>query len=113
MLLCGTKYWPDLKGAVLFLEEDESESPATIDRNLTRLGHLGAFDHISGLVVGRFPSSVGFDNDDGISSIIERVTKGRPLPMVTGVDLFHRCTCLPSLSECGPSWMQMKSIKSS
>jgi muramoyltetrapeptide carboxypeptidase len=89
MLLSGTEFWPDLDGAILFLEEDESESPATIDRNLTHLGHLGAFDHISGLVLGRFPTSVGFDDDDDISSIVERVTKGRPMPIVTDVDISH------------------------
>jgi muramoyltetrapeptide carboxypeptidase LdcA involved in peptidoglycan recycling len=32
---------------------------------------------------------VGFDANDDISSILERVTKGRPMPIVADVDISH------------------------
>ena len=89
LLLSGTEFWPDLDGAVLFLEEDEHESPATIDRNLTHLEHLGVFDEISGLVLGRFPSAVGFDEKDDLRSIIADLAIEKRFPIVCDVDLSH------------------------
>ena len=89
MLLSGTEFWPDLDGAVLFLEEDDHESPATIDRNLTHLEHLGVFNEISGLVLGRFPSAVGFDEKDDLGSIIADLAIEKRIPIVCDVDLSH------------------------
>jgi len=89
LLLSGTEFWPDLDGAVLFLEEDDHESPATIDRNLTHLRHLGAFDRISGLVLGRFPSAVGFNEEDHLSSMITNLKIDKHVPIVSEVDLSH------------------------
>ncbi len=89
LLLSGTEFWPDLDGAVLFLEEDDHESPATIDRNLTHLKHLGVFDQISGLVLGRFPSAVGFDVKDDLESIITNLAIDEQVPIVCDVDLSH------------------------
>ncbi len=89
LLLSGTEFWPDLDGAVLFLEEDDHESTSTIDRNLTHLKHLGAFDQISGLVLGRFPSVVGFDEGDDLSSIVSNLAIDERVPIVCDVDLSH------------------------
>ncbi len=42
-LLQGTEYFPDLKGAVLFIEDDWESSAAFFDRDLQSLLHLPAF----------------------------------------------------------------------
>ncbi|MBN1109221.1 MAG: LD-carboxypeptidase [Methanomassiliicoccales archaeon] len=89
MLLAGTEYWPDLEGALLFLEEDGDETPQTIDRHLTHLRHLGAFESISGLVLGRFPSQVGFSAQDGLEAMVQEAIKGYDLPVLADVDISH------------------------
>ncbi|NLX47862.1 MAG: LD-carboxypeptidase [Euryarchaeota archaeon] len=89
MLLASTKYWPDMSGTILFIEEDEDESPATIDRYMTQLRHMGAFDVINGLVIGRMPSNVGFTAGDSLRMVVEEATSGYDLPILTGVDFAH------------------------
>jgi len=51
--LIGTKYEPDWKGKILFLEET-SEEPYRIDRMLWQLKLAGVFDYINGCVLGAF-----------------------------------------------------------
>jgi len=89
MLLAGTEYWPDMEGCILFLDEDGTETPHTIDRYLTQLRHLGVYDRISGLVIGRFPSEVGFKEGDSLEMILEEAMRGYDFPVVTGVDFSH------------------------
>jgi len=89
MLLAATRYWPDLTGAILFLEEDDEESPATIDRNLTHLRQMGTFDQISGLVLGRVPTKVGFEPDDSLRMVVEEATRGYDFPVLAEADFAH------------------------
>lgn len=89
LLLAGTPWWPVLKGSVLFIEEDEVETPQTIDRMLTALRHIGAFDQIAGLVIGRFCASVGFSRSDSLEHILRDALRGYAFPVVTGVDFGH------------------------
>jgi muramoyltetrapeptide carboxypeptidase len=51
--LAGTPYLPDLRGAVLLIE-DVGERPYAIDRNLTHLGLAGVLAGLAGVVVGDF-----------------------------------------------------------
>ena len=51
--LLGTPYMPDLKGAILFLE-DVGESPYRIDGLLARLRLAGVLGQLGGLVFGAF-----------------------------------------------------------
>lgn len=88
LLLAGTRYFPDLTGSVLILEEDESESPPTIDRFFTQLRHLGVFERIAALGVGRFPKEVGLE-DAALDEIIERAVGPRPLPILVGLEVGH------------------------
>ena len=53
--LCGTKYFPDLSGKIVALEE-VYETPYRIDRMLTQLRLSGAFDACSGVLFGNFSS---------------------------------------------------------
>jgi muramoyltetrapeptide carboxypeptidase len=89
MLLAGTDYWPDMEGSILFLDEDEVETPQTIDRYLTQLRHMGVYDEISGMVVGRLPTELGFSKEDTLSMILEEATRGYDFPIVGGVDFAH------------------------
>lgn len=89
LLLAGTKYWPDLNGKILFFEDDEAESPETIDRMFTQLRQMGAFEKLAGLVVGRFPSSVGFQENDSLEMILDDAVRGYQIPVITGVDFGH------------------------
>lgn len=89
LLLAGTKYWPDLKGKILFAEDDEAENPKTIDRFFTQLRQIGVFEQISGLIVGRFPSVVGFTESDSFEMILNDALQGYHFPVMTGVDFGH------------------------
>ncbi|HNQ78951.1 MAG TPA: LD-carboxypeptidase [Acidobacteriota bacterium] len=51
--LAGTRYFPDLDGRFLFIE-DVNEPMYRIDRMLTHLSLSGAFDRASGLILGSF-----------------------------------------------------------
>lgn len=51
--LLGTKYFPDMKNKILFLE-DINEAPYKVDRLLNQLRLSGVFSKIKGIVLGRF-----------------------------------------------------------
>jgi muramoyltetrapeptide carboxypeptidase len=89
LLLAGTSYWPKMKGKILFFEDDEVEDPRTIDRMFTQLRHMKVFDQIKGLVVGRFPSSVGFKSEDSLEMILDDALRGYKFPVITGADFGH------------------------
>lgn len=50
--LVGTPYFPDLRGAVLFLEE-VGEAPYRVDRMLTQLKLAGHLEQLSGFIFGQ------------------------------------------------------------
>ena len=50
--LPGTRYEPEVDGAILFWE-DVNEQPFRIDRMLTHLRNAGWFDRLAGMAVGR------------------------------------------------------------
>ncbi len=89
LLLAATPYWPSMEGRILFVEEDEVESPATIDRMFVQARQMGVFDDIAGLVVGRFPASVGFSDDDSLAMILDDALRGYEFPVMVDVDFGH------------------------
>ncbi len=52
--LQGTAYWPGLKDAILFIEEDEETDINLFDRLLQSLIHQNDFGGVRGIVIGRF-----------------------------------------------------------
>lgn len=88
LLLAGTRYFPGLDGCVLVLEEDETETPGTIDRYFTQLRHLGVFERVAGLAVGRFPKEVQLE-DSALDEIIERSVGPRSIPILVGLEVGH------------------------
>ena len=89
LLLAGTEYFPNMKGKILFVEDDDVESPKTLDRFFTQLRHLGIYDKINGLVIGRFPSKVSLTKEDSLKMIIDEATKGYNFPIISEVDFSH------------------------
>jgi len=90
LCLAGTRYWPDLKDHILFIESDEEDVGAVnIIRQLRHLKHLGALDEVSGLVVGRIPEVLGLKDDRSIESIVGDAMDGLDIPVVTQFDFGH------------------------
>lgn len=89
LLLAGTPYWPNMKNKILFIEDDESTNVATIDRFFTQLRHMGVYEQISGLVIGRFPRCVGFTEKDSLNMILKDALKGYKFPVITEFDMGH------------------------
>ncbi len=72
--LLGTRYFPDLEGAILFLEETE-EPPYRIDRMLTQLLESGVLDSTAGIIIGRCNPIEGEAEEDLIKVCAERLSK--------------------------------------
>lgn len=88
LTLAGTPYWPDLTGTMLFVEEDETESPETIDRYLMQMRLMGVFDLIAGLGIGRFHPDVELA-PALLDMIVSRATRGHSFPIVCDLDFGH------------------------
>jgi muramoyltetrapeptide carboxypeptidase len=86
LLLAGTPYWVNLKGRILFVEDDEAESSKTMDRMFTQLRQMGVYDQIKGMVVGRFHRDVAFKENDSLEMILDDALRGYKFPVITGVD---------------------------
>jgi len=89
LALAGTEYWPDLEGAMLFVEDDEEESTASVARYFRQLRHIGVFDKVAGLMIGRFPQVVGFKEEDSLRMIVKKCTQGYDFPIVAEMDFGH------------------------
>jgi muramoyltetrapeptide carboxypeptidase len=88
--LAGTKYWPDLRGRILVVEEDETGGPTgNIARKFRQLRHSGALDDISGLVIGRIPAHAGLKPGDDLNMIIKENLAEYDFPIVSEVDFGH------------------------
>jgi muramoyltetrapeptide carboxypeptidase LdcA involved in peptidoglycan recycling len=87
-LLQGTEYFPDIRGSVLFLEDDYESNPLNLDRDLQSLIHQPGFDQVRGLAIGRFerPSKI---TDDILRQIIESKRELKKLPIVANLDFGH------------------------
>ncbi len=87
-LLQGSPYFPDIRGSILFLEDDHESVPTTFDRDLTSLIHQPGFRDVRGLVIGRFESGSGMTTD-----LLERIIAGKrelnTLPILAQADFGH------------------------
>lgn len=87
----GTPYLPDLRGAVLALE-DIHEHLHRVDRLLTQLRHAGILGSLAGLALGHFtdcgpaePSQPWLD----LPAILDEVVRPAGVPTLTGLAYGH------------------------
>lgn len=89
-LLQGTPYMPDIRGKVLFVEDDNIMGEYfsyEFERNLQSLLQTDGADTVKGIVLGRFDESCGMTLER-ISDII-RGKVPPDIPVISGVDFGH------------------------
>lgn len=82
----GTPFFPDLEGALLFVEEVE-EPPYRLDRLLTQLRLAGALDRLAGLVCGHWDPPRGQELD--VAALVGEVLSGFSWPAAVGLASGH------------------------
>jgi muramoyltetrapeptide carboxypeptidase len=89
--LLGTRFLPNLSGAILLLE-DIDEKPYQVDRMLVHLRNAGVFDKISGLVLGRLVEcwpKVNRGQHLELAEVLLSLTADNPIPIYSGVPYGH------------------------
>jgi muramoyltetrapeptide carboxypeptidase len=88
--LIGTPYFPELSGAILFLE-DVGEDLYRIDRMLAHLKLIGALRRLAGVVVGRFTqlSRSGGDGALGFDAVLATYFEPLRIPVAYGFPIGH------------------------
>jgi muramoyltetrapeptide carboxypeptidase len=87
--LRGTPYWPELDGAILFLEtSEEKPGPQRVDGILTDYENMGAFGWIRGLLFGP-PYAYAPEEREQLHGVIVQRTEGYDFPVVADMDFGH------------------------
>ena len=87
--LRGTPYWPDLDGAILFLEtSEEKPDPERVDGILMDYENMGAFAGLRGLLFGR-PMLYEPEEREQLRQVILERTAGYEFPVITDMDFGH------------------------
>jgi muramoyltetrapeptide carboxypeptidase len=87
--LRGTPYWPDLAGAVLFIEtSEEAPSPQTVDALLMDYENMGVFAGLQGLLVG-IPYAYSAEDRAGLREVLLQRTAGFTFPTAAGLNFGH------------------------
>lgn len=88
--LAGTKDCPDLKGALLVLE-DTGDHISRFERMFTHLQRQGVFQHIGGLILGEFHDLQDGTRPFGISveNIAEEVSEKHDIPVLINAPFGH------------------------
>lgn len=89
--LVGTPYFPDLRGAILFLE-DVGEAFYRVDRMLTQLWLSGALAGVAGIAFGKFTEggpSNGFVQNRVLEDILGERPRALGIPAVVGLMIGH------------------------
>jgi muramoyltetrapeptide carboxypeptidase len=88
--LIGTPYFPDLNGAILFLE-DIGEDLYRIDRMLGHLRLAGAFDSLAGVAIGHFSRMrhSTFEGAFGLDEVLRSYFEPRNIPVAHGFPVGH------------------------
>jgi muramoyltetrapeptide carboxypeptidase len=84
--LAGTRWFPPLDGAILFVE-DVNEKPYQLDRLLTQLRLAGLLDRVAGVALGQF-TDCDYDGVPGIDVVREAV-RDLGVPAVAGLEAGH------------------------
>lgn len=90
-LLQGTEFMPDLKDAVLFIEDDDLTGEMSFRefrRNLQSLLQLPSAKSIKGIVVGRFQQK-SLITDEKMNFIFNTLALVKKIPIIFNVDFGH------------------------
>lgn len=88
--LIGTKWFPDLTGAILFFE-DVGEDTYSIDRMLSHLALAGKLQGVAGVMVGRFTEGKkgGEDGAMGYDQVLAHYLAPLKVPVAYGFPIGH------------------------
>ncbi len=87
--LRGTRFWPDMGGAILFIEtSEECRSPDAADAILMDYQNMGVFDQIAGLLLAR-PYGMDPAATEPFWCVIEKRTEAFAFPVVGNLDIGH------------------------
>ena len=87
--LRGTAYWPDWRGAILFLEgSEEKPTPPRWDCLLMDYQNMGVFDQIAGLIIGR-PYGYSDAEKQALREVVLERTRAFGFPIITDMDFGH------------------------
>jgi len=88
--MLGTRYFPRIKGGVLFLE-DVNEHPYRVERNLLQLHQAGVLDAQKAIVLGEFSAWRKAPHDRGFSlkTVVAHIRSLTRTPILTGLPFGH------------------------
>jgi muramoyltetrapeptide carboxypeptidase len=86
--LIGTRFMPDLEGAILLLE-DQGERPYRLDRMWTHLALAGVFTRIRGIVLGSFTACEEKDGAWSSAEVLRELALATGLPCAAGFPVGH------------------------
>ncbi|HET9294733.1 MAG TPA: LD-carboxypeptidase, partial [Gemmatimonadales bacterium] len=88
--LIGTRYFPDLDGAILFLE-DVDEDLYAIDRMLAHLRMTGALRKLAGVIIGQFTEMKRSTEDGalGFDEVLGTYLAPLRIPVAYGLPIGH------------------------
>jgi muramoyltetrapeptide carboxypeptidase len=89
--LLGTRYMPDMHGAVLFLEE-VGEQVYRIDRLLLQLRQSGVLGAVAGIALGSFTSIPAERRARALDDVFDEYLAPLGIPVVTGLPFGHIAT---------------------
>lgn len=91
--MLGTRYFPRLKGGLLFLE-DVNEHPYRVERNLLQLHQAGVLDSQKAIVLGAFNGYRKVPHDRGFSmkTVVAHLRSLTKTPILTGLPFGHAPT---------------------
>lgn len=94
--LAGTKYMPDFKDKILFLESFSGNS-AKMVTYITQYKNLGVFNEVKGIILGEFTEMEREDLKPDIVEILNRVIGEINIPILKTRDLGHGADakCIP------------------
>lgn len=88
--LVGTRYFPELDGAILFLEE-VGEDLYRVDRMLAQLRMIGALDQLAGIMLGQFTDMQRGTGDGalGYDEVLSTYFEPLGIPVAYGFPFGH------------------------
>lgn len=85
---CGTRWQPELRGAIVFLE-DVGERPYRLDRMMVQCRQAGLFDGVAGIALGEFTDCAEKDGSSTSAQVLEEQVRALGVPAIRGLPCGH------------------------